>query len=291
MQDMELYHLPGELIKDGKAVNAPLIFRHFKSDRPVFKGRSVLHMSAISLVISGTKSMTFANRTVEVNDMEFHFLSVGNCIVTMDLPERRLFESILIFFDDSLLAAFLAKHAEKIRTIQEKYRMVPQPYLAIRKDEFMRHYIAGLQVLCQGPGGMPEELKALKFEELLVYLLRNYPQQLLAFPISKGRSLDDRSIRSAVETHMTGNTSLEELAFLCNLSLSTFKRRFVQIYGQSPGRWLLQKRMELARELILQKGERPGEVYDKVGYENHSSFSQAFRQYFGKTPTQLVGAE
>jgi AraC family transcriptional regulator, exoenzyme S synthesis regulatory protein ExsA len=288
---MELYHLPGEFFKDGAAVNDPLIFRHFQSDRPVFKGKSVLHMSAISLVITGTKSMTFADRTVQVNAEEFHFLSVGNCIVTMDLPERRLFESILIFFDDSLLAAFHAKYAEQIRALREKYPIGAQPYVAIKKDEFIRHYIAGLRLLCQAPGGIPEEMKALKFEELLVYLLRNYPQQLVAFPIRKGKSLDDHSIRIAVETNMTGNTSLEELAFLCNLSLSTFKRRFVQIYGQPPGRWLLQKRMELARELILQKGERPGEVYDKVGYENHSSFSQAFRQYFGKAPSQLVETE
>ncbi|MDP4218752.1 MAG: AraC family transcriptional regulator, partial [Bacteroidota bacterium] len=142
-------------------------------------------------------------------------------------------------------------------------------------------------LLCQAPGGIPEKMKALKFEELLIYLLRNEPQQLLAFPIARGRDLDDHSIRSAVETHRSGNTSLEELAFLCNLSLSTFKRRFVKIYGQAPGRWLLQKRMELARDLIQQKGERPGEVYDKVGYENHSSFSQAFKQYFGESPTQL----
>ncbi|MDP4218626.1 MAG: hypothetical protein Q8927_20700, partial [Bacteroidota bacterium] len=188
---MDVYHLPGELLEDGSAASSTLIFRHFKSDRPVFKGKSVLHMSAISLVISGTKSMTFANRMVEVNDREFHFLSVGNCIVTMDLPARRPFESILIFFDDSLLAAFHARHSEEIRIIREKHRIGTEPYLAIKKDEYLRHYIAGLQLLCQAPGGIPEKMKALKFEELLIYLLRNEPQQLLAFPIARGRDLDD----------------------------------------------------------------------------------------------------
>jgi len=56
--------------------------------------------------------------------------------------------------------------------------------------------------------------------------------------------------------------SLEELAFICNLSVSTFKRRFVDIYGMAPGKWFLQKKMEWAKELILQGGERPGEIYD-----------------------------
>ena len=82
------------------------------------------------------------------------------------------------------------------------------------------------------------------------------------------------------------NISLEELAFLCNVSLSTFKRRFVKIYGSAPNKWILQKRMELAKKL-LHHNEKPGEVFYKVGYENHSSFSQSFKQAFGITPKQF----
>ena len=89
------------------------------------------------------------------------------------------------------------------------------------------------------------------------------------------------------KANLIKNISLEELAFLCNISLSTFKRRFEKIYGMSPSKWMLQKRMEIAKDLLQHYNEKPGEVYHQVGYENHSSFSQSFRQIFGVTPKEF----
>ena len=87
-----------------------------------------------------------------------------------------------------------------------------------------------------------------------------------------------------METNITNNISIEDLAFLCNTSLSTFKRRFLKLYGTSPSKWILQRRMEIAKDLLLHHHEKPSEVYHKVGYENHSSFTQSFKQTFGLTP-------
>jgi AraC-like DNA-binding protein len=84
--------------------------------------------------------------------------------------------------------------------------------------------------------------------------------------------------------------SVEELAFLCNTSLSTFKRRFQKIYGTSPNKWILQKRMELAKHLLEHHHEKPGDIYYKIGYENHSSFSQSFKQVYGVTPRDFQSA-
>jgi len=73
---------------------------------------------------------------------------------------------------------------------------------------------------------------------------------------------------------------------MCNMSLSTFKRRFARLYGTSPNKWLLQKRMEQAASLLHQQ-EKPSQIYHKVGYENHSSFTQSFKQVYGVTPREF----
>jgi len=96
--------------------------------------------------------------------------------------------------------------------------------------------------------------------------------------------LDDFEIRKAVESNITSNISMEELAFLCNVSLSTFKRRFARIYGTSPSKWILLRRMEIAKEMLRNNREKPGNIFHKVGYENHSSFTKSFKQTFGLTP-------
>ena len=118
----------------------------------------------------------------------------------------------------------------------------------------------------------------------MLHLLELYPAKILSFQASNNQDFDDLEIRKAVQTNIEKNISIADLAFLCNLSLSTFKRRFVKIYGTSPNKWILQRRMEMAKELLRQPGEKPGEVSYKVGYENHSSFTQSFKQAFGITP-------
>jgi AraC-like DNA-binding protein len=68
------------------------------------------------------------------------------------------------------------------------------------------------------------------------------------------------------------------------MSVSTFQRKFAAIYGLSPQKWLLQQRMQRAATLL--HGQlMPGEVYQQVGYESHSSFSEAFRKHFGVAPS------
>jgi AraC-like DNA-binding protein len=44
--------------------------------------------------------------------------------------------------------------------------------------------------------------------------------------------------------------------------------------------------MELATALLKTGGEKPSEIYFKVGYESHSSFTHSFKQVFGLTPTE-----
>jgi len=281
---MDIFNLPQDIVAGQQNWYDDIFIHHYNALVGAFKGKSILHTNAISLVINGTKTMHFADKTVNIKDGEFHFLSAGNCIVTMDLHPDVQFESVLIFFSNKTLAGFYSKYQDKIATIKKDKAIITEPYIAFKKDEMVYNYITSLKLSLQSGATISREMQLLKFEELMLHLLEVCPLQLLAFPLSKNRELEDMEIRKAVEVNIASNISLEELAFICNLSLSTFKRRFVNIYGLPPGKWLLQKRMELAGELILKNGERPGEVYHKVGYENHSSFSQSFKQHFGVSP-------
>jgi AraC-like DNA-binding protein len=70
------------------------------------------------------------------------------------------------------------------------------------------------------------------------------------------------------------------------MTLSTFKRHFAKIYGTSPSKWILAKRMEKAAQLLSQKHMIPSEIYQELGYENLSSFIKSFKQVYNTTPKQ-----
>jgi AraC-like DNA-binding protein len=284
---MKIHNLPQDIFKNKKEAEQSLLFHNYSATVGTFKGRSILQKNAISLVISGEKTMHFANTTVNIKDNEFHFLSAGNCLASMDLSKKKLFRSILIFFDNKVLTDFYLKHSKTIEQLKKGKKIESRGYVAFQKDKFIYNYIDSLSLLFQSDVKISSEMKLLKFEELMLYLLEKHPSMVLSFQSSQSKDFDDLEIRKAVEANVTNPVSLEELAFLCNVSLSTFKRRFQKIYGTSPSKWMLQRKMEIARDLLQHYNEKPSEVYHKIGYENHSSFAQSFKETYGITPKEF----
>jgi len=83
------------------------------------------------------------------------------------------------------------------------------------------------------------------------------------------------------------NLKLEEIAFLCNMSLSTFKRNFTAEYKVSPGKWLQDKKLQRAKDLLESGHLKSSDIYLEVGYNNLSNFSIAFKNKFGVSPTEI----
>jgi len=283
---MDITNLPQDIFPSVKKLDN-IIFHSYTAPVGSFKGKSILNMNSISLVLSGEKTLLFAGKSVFIKDDEFHFLSAGHCLASMQLQEKKVFSSILIFFDNKALADFYLKYDTLISKLKGKQKITPEPYIGFKKDPFVLNFIDSLKLLFQSSIGISNEMKLLKFEELMLHLLQKYPLQILSFQSNKPSDLSDFEIRKAIETNVVNNVTVEELAFLCKLSLSTFKRRFMKLYGTSPSKWILQQRMEIAKNLLSHYDQKPSEVYYKVGYENHSSFTQSFRQTFGITPKEF----
>lgn len=281
---MPVFRLPEDIVADPPGRPEELVFHAYAAPMGAFSGRSVLNRNAISLVISGEKTIRFAEKRVDIKADEFHFLSTGNCLVTMDVSEKTPFRSILIFFGHAALDAFYRKYARRISGPGKAPRIPDQPFLAFKKDPFIEGFIASLDVLLKNGAPLSGEMKALKFEELMLYLLERHPDRLLAFQAFKSGSPEDALLRIAVESNVTSRLGLEEIAFLCNMSLSTFKRRFGELYGEPPNRWILRRRMEIARDLLARGPETPSQIYPKVGYRTHSSFTESFKRMYGVTP-------
>lgn len=280
---MKLFNLPQDIFPSKVTKPEGIIIHDYSAHIGSFKGKSILHTNAISLVISGEKTMHFAEKKLVITDNTFHFLSAGNCLASMDLSRTKTFRSVLIFFDNKILTDFYLKYHLLIQKLQQKHPISPEAYVSFNKDGFVYNFIDSL-LLLNSSGTLSEEMKRLKFEELLLHLLDTEPQKVLSFQSSPKNELEDLEIKKVVETNLLNNVTVEELAFLCNMSLSTFKRRFTKLYNSSPNKWILQQRMEKAKHLLSHYNEKPSEVFYKVGYENHSSFSQSFRASFGMSP-------
>lgn len=81
--------------------------------------------------------------------------------------------------------------------------------------------------------------------------------------------------------------TLEEIASYTGRSLATFKRDFKKISDLTPQRWILQKRLEVAKEKLKTEGKKVAEVYMEVGFKNRSHFATVYRKHFGSPPATI----
>jgi AraC family transcriptional regulator, exoenzyme S synthesis regulatory protein ExsA len=253
----------------------------------VVKNRIIINKNLFSFLLEGEKVLHRPGKPLKAHTGQFLLMAEGNSLMTEQISTGGQYISMLFFFDSSVLNKFFVKYPGLGENAGHSYGRGEEPIVCFEGDAFIQSYVSSLQLMLKATPFLQEELQLLKLEELLLYLAANYPAALYSFRPSQQSDAGDRQLRAAVEGNLNHSITVEELAFLCNMSLSTFKRKFARVYGVPPNKWLLQKRMELAADLLLHHHEKPSEVYHKVGYENHSSFTQSFKQVYGITPREF----
>lgn len=87
-----------------------------------------------------------------------------------------------------------------------------------------------------------------------------------------------------LDAHLARGIGVVELAHAVGLSARHFARMFKRSTGKSPHRYLHDRRLEKAKQLLLNPALRIVDVALDVGFSNPSHFAAAFRQANGVTP-------
>ncbi|MEO8400961.1 MAG: AraC family transcriptional regulator [Gammaproteobacteria bacterium] len=82
------------------------------------------------------------------------------------------------------------------------------------------------------------------------------------------------------------NITLKDVADSVGVSLSSLKRMFIEISGQSPGNFIRHFRMEFAFRSLNCKNESILSVALSAGFEDASAFSRSFKEIFGYPPRE-----
>jgi AraC-like DNA-binding protein len=179
----------------------------------------------------------------------------------------------------------LKKHPELIQK-SDKQPTPDTPFFVIENDEFINSFAASITSVLRLKTNIPALLE-IKFEEIMLYLSEKYGGTFIHYIQTLASSEKNYSLKKTVEANINSNLSLAEIAFLSNMSLSTFKRHFKTEYNANPGKWLQQKRLHIAKEMLENDGKKPSEIFKQFGYNNLSNFSIAFKNEFGSSPNQL----
>jgi AraC family transcriptional regulator, exoenzyme S synthesis regulatory protein ExsA len=265
----------------GGAKDAALFVNHFTTVKPYVRHNVVLRQNLICILLNGTKEVFGSHESIKIDNSEILFMSAGSSIMMHSATdESEKLESLLIFVNDDFLKEFCDKHE---LDVSARTKTAPS-VVRFRKDNFLRDYEISLKLVANEKS---TSLQKSKVEELFRYLAaKDRSRKFHGFLRNVLTSTTKKKLRDVVAANCANGLNIEELAFLCNMSLSTFKRHFIKTFHCSPKKYLIDKKMEKAKAL-LHFSHRPSEIYTELRYQSLSSFSTEFRKHFGVSPRQF----
>lgn len=94
-----------------------------------------------------------------------------------------------------------------------------------------------------------------------------------------------------IDQHYAESLSLDQLCSKAAMSASTLTRYFQRCFQCSPMHYLLQRRLEKAKELLHETDMRISMIAKKIGIPNANYFSRVCKKYLGRTPQQIRHAQ
>ncbi|NQX81437.1 MAG: helix-turn-helix transcriptional regulator [Flavobacteriaceae bacterium] len=253
----------------------------YKSTQYISKQQIILSKNTFSFLREGTKEVFFDDSSYSIDNTQFLMMKSGHCLMSEKLSnENKIYRSILLFFSNQAVFEFIRKYELSKPSDGKHYSTYLFDY-----DLFTRRFADSLLDISKFSESVQINMLNIKFEEIMLYLVE---LKGVSFIYSLIRDNDNESLKlvQTVETNKLKILSIKQLSFLCNMSVSKFKREFEKRYKTPPIKWFTNKRLEYSAYLLKEERRLASDIYNEIGYENLSNFIQAFKLRYGVTPKQ-----
>jgi AraC family transcriptional regulator len=158
-----------------------------------------------------------------------------------------------------------------------------------RKDHFVSNIVEQLlylQTRCSKLASMSCDHLAYS---LTAYLVAEY-SELIPSPSHHSSQVRYSFFRlndalEFVENHLYENLMLSQLAAISKMSVSHFTREFSVCFGLTPHRYIMQRRLDVARERLIGTRMAVTDIAMELGFHDASHLSRAFSKHYGASPS------
>jgi len=153
-------------------------------------------------------------------------------------------------------------------------------------DELLENYKQSISLLIDHPELADEKIIEAKIKEFILLMTKSQDIKDQGQFLSNLFSPVNISFKNTIQQNLYANLSVDEIAKLCHLSTSSFKRKFKDTYAESPQKYICRKKIEKAAQLLKVKGLRISDIAYDVGFESVATFNRNFSKRFGKSPSE-----
>lgn len=164
---------------------------------------------------------------------------------------------------------------------------IPLPYHELTETVEFEHLLARYVRLFLVDTYAAEVEGQLILKQLMIHLLREDRVQPVERNVSNHLTEIIHEIANYVSQHPGISHRVEDLAARAGLSPRYFSIKFKELTGSSVQSYVIRARIERAQHLLLYAGMNVTEVADALGYRDIFFFSRQFKQYTGKSPSEI----
>ena len=233
-------------------------------------------------VIDGQKIWHTAKGSYNIQKNSCVFVRKGGFILEQLVDTG--FCVMLFFIPDEFICNTLHTRSKPLL----KYEQQHEPVMVLESSETLKGFFVSMSSYFAQTGDPDPSLMELKFKELILNIADNPTNKaLLSYFCSLLHEPQTILLRRTMDDNFCYNLKLETFAELSNRSLSAFKRDFEKLFHSTPGKWLLEKRLQHASQLLNTQHRTVSEAAFESGFENPSHFSRAFKLRFGIGPAAM----
>ena len=226
---------------------------------------------------------TYEDEIIKIKAGEVLFIPRGMYHITDLKPKGGKFRSLLFYFDDALIQEFLSTS----RVTEISKAQVPN-HLKFGQVPSIKLFAESLLSIYESNQLKNKSFLNLKILELLHLLNTLASEQQFANFLFRVTLPQKRNIKSFMENNFDKPLKIEDYAYLTGRSLSTFRRDFKSFYQITPQKWIKEKRLDKAVNILKEKEMPVADLAFEVGYENTSYFIKEFKNKVGLSPKQFI---
>ena len=244
-----------------------------------------INQTFLVYVLHGQAQFVTPNKTTFANEGNAVLVRKGAYIMSESLSEtNNQFKAFLFFISDQMIIDFFAENQLEFvpyTSNQEENATVP-----ILLNPSFQAYLIGIRMLLDEAKKQANQVGfiQLKAKELLYHLVNTASRKEVINAFLYSYPGDFIRLKKVIETNYIQPLSIVDLAFLCEMSLATFKTKFKEIYKTTPAKWIKEKRLIKAKELLNNTNLDSTEIAKYVGFSDTANFINAYKAKYKTNP-------
>ena len=269
--------------KFNKLVGNDFLFVEYKCPLNIEEYQLWIENHLITYVISGKKDWITSKKTHKLIAGDSLFVKKG--VYTTKQYLESDYCVMLFFINDKFIKRFITENPSFKRELNhnKEYNQI----FDITTNESFTTLIESIFHYLKQKDEIPKELVGIKFKELLFNIVINSKNKELLHFLNSIAKNTKTNIENMMIENFQYDLKIADFAKLCGKSLSSFKREFKECFNTTPSRWLINKRLEHSKALLLGTDLTVSEIGYECGFKNNSHFIQAFKKKVNVTPNKF----